>query len=471
MGKNLSILTPALTGLTALIFTAATTIACGSGGGGAPTPTSVTLNPTTLSLYVGESGKLVATVKPDNASQIVDWESSNNAIATVGSDGTVRGEAAGEATIAVSTKDGGKTATCAATVVHDTRPINVYVGGSAYDVYLSRATVWKNGKATSMVPAIFTRQSCVTGLYVKPDGSMHAIGWRNDNGEYNDQRHPYYWVNDNTTQTKLPIPEGSPYFIDISKFSAHGNVLYAAASYSTGSASGYKANIWRMEGSNHVRTELGGPGTWTNAYGIAATGENSFVAVGRSTSLGSDYANGAIWRNSATPTMFPDDTHFRTAFIDGTDEYLGGFDFNGTTLAACYWKNATANNNAENRTWCEEPPNSYQSWVRSIFVDDAGVVHAAGCAWIVRYDDWRDDWDVVACYWRNGVLTQLSTAYSRADDIYVYEGVVYIAGFDGTTEPTKAALWTDGALTYLSNGNGLGDLRGDWASTVFVTRN
>ncbi len=79
--------------------------------------TGVTVSPTTLSLSVGGTSKLTATVAPSNATnKNVTWASSNTAVATVDASGTVKGVAAGTATITVTTADGKKTNTCAVTV-------------------------------------------------------------------------------------------------------------------------------------------------------------------------------------------------------------------------------------------------------------------------------------------------------------------------------------------------------------------
>ncbi len=80
--------------------------------------TGVTVEPQTLTLTVGESRTLVATVAPENATtKEVTWSSSNAQIASVGEkSGEVKAVAAGTATITVMTTDGGKTATCTVTV-------------------------------------------------------------------------------------------------------------------------------------------------------------------------------------------------------------------------------------------------------------------------------------------------------------------------------------------------------------------
>ena len=78
--------------------------------------TGVTLNPTELSLYTGESKTLTAKVEPSNATnKNVTWSSDKPEVATV-ENGKVTAKAAGTATITVTTSDGGFTDTCQVTV-------------------------------------------------------------------------------------------------------------------------------------------------------------------------------------------------------------------------------------------------------------------------------------------------------------------------------------------------------------------
>lgn len=79
-------------------------------------PTSVALNKTTLTLDIGKTSNLRATVYPSNASnKKCTWRSSNTSVATVDSNGKVTAKKAGTATITVKTSNG-KTATCKVTV-------------------------------------------------------------------------------------------------------------------------------------------------------------------------------------------------------------------------------------------------------------------------------------------------------------------------------------------------------------------
>lgn len=86
--------------------------------GGAPTVSSVTVAPSTLTLTVSNTGNLSATVNGDNnPSQIVTWSSSNTSVATVSALGVVTAFATGTATItATSQLDSSKSGSCTVTV-------------------------------------------------------------------------------------------------------------------------------------------------------------------------------------------------------------------------------------------------------------------------------------------------------------------------------------------------------------------
>ena len=118
---------------------------------GAVAVTGVSLNETSLSLKVGGSETLTATITPSNAAnKNVTWSSSDTAVASVSTNGTVTAVSPGTATITVTTVDGSKTASCAITVTTATVPVTgvslnkpssvTYTGGGFSDTIQATVT-------------------------------------------------------------------------------------------------------------------------------------------------------------------------------------------------------------------------------------------------------------------------------------------------------------------------------------------
>ncbi len=104
--------------------------ACGDDGT-TPPVVSISVSPTTLSLEVGETAPLTATVTGANGAS-VNWTSSNVAVASVDQSGTVTGEAAGPVTITASVAgQTGVNATVAVTVTEP--PLSVELLGFEKD--------------------------------------------------------------------------------------------------------------------------------------------------------------------------------------------------------------------------------------------------------------------------------------------------------------------------------------------------
>lgn len=79
----------------------------------------VSLDKKTLNLTEGKNETLIATVKPDNATnKNVIWESSDPNVVTVDKSGNVTAKKAGKATITVKTENGNFMDTCEVTVMH-----------------------------------------------------------------------------------------------------------------------------------------------------------------------------------------------------------------------------------------------------------------------------------------------------------------------------------------------------------------
>lgn len=126
--------------------------------------TEVTLDKTELTLTEGETETLTATVKPDNANnRKVTWSSDKTEVATVDGAGRVTAVKSGEATVTVTTEDGGKTATCRVTVKAKVVPV------TGVDVKPWSVTIGANGT---------TKLTCT----VAPSNATNRnVRWESDN--------------------------------------------------------------------------------------------------------------------------------------------------------------------------------------------------------------------------------------------------------------------------------------------------
>lgn len=88
------------------------------------TVTGVSVSPESISLECGETKQLTAKISPENATAgDITWTSSDEAIATVSSDGTVTGISKGTATVTATVS--GKSGTCEVTVTQKVQSVEI----------------------------------------------------------------------------------------------------------------------------------------------------------------------------------------------------------------------------------------------------------------------------------------------------------------------------------------------------------
>lgn len=135
---------------------------------------SVTINKTTLSLYEGDVSTLTATVRPTTATEkSVAWSSSDESVVTVTQAGRVTAVSPGTATVKVTTKDGGYSATC-----------QVTVQSAMVDLGLSVKWATRNVGASS------------------PEGYGNYYAWGETSPKSNYDWSTYRWGNSETNLTK-----------------------------------------------------------------------------------------------------------------------------------------------------------------------------------------------------------------------------------------------------------------------------
>ena len=138
------------------------------------TITGVSVSPESISLECGETKQLTAKISPENATAgDITWTSSDEAIATVSSDGTVTGISKGTATVTATVS--GKSGTCEVTVTQEVQSVEISPATATLtskgETIQLTATVLPEGAGeatwTSSDEAVAT---------VSPEGIVTAIG-------------------------------------------------------------------------------------------------------------------------------------------------------------------------------------------------------------------------------------------------------------------------------------------------------
>ncbi len=137
--------------------------------------TSITLDKTTLSLTAGDEATLIATVKPDNATdKTVTWTSSDPSVATV-ADGKVHAVKLGIAVI--TAKAGDKTATCTVTVAAKVIPVtSIWLDKSEMELTEGdEAILTATVKPDNATDKTVTWTSSDTSVATVTDGKVKAL--------------------------------------------------------------------------------------------------------------------------------------------------------------------------------------------------------------------------------------------------------------------------------------------------------
>ena len=124
--------------------------------------TGIKLSSSSLSMSIGTSKKVTATITPNNATnKAVTWKSDNTSVATVDSTGKITAKAEGTATITATTKDGNYKATVDVTV----KSIKV----TGVSVSASSATLYVGDTKT------------ITATVSPKDATNKDVEWKSDN--------------------------------------------------------------------------------------------------------------------------------------------------------------------------------------------------------------------------------------------------------------------------------------------------
>ena len=414
----------------------------------------VAIYPASAALRAGRTRQLTAQLSPGNATnKNVTWSSDNPGIATVSETGLLTTITQGGATITVKTQEGGYTGFCYVTVSDDILDPDVYVSGqvgmSVTGSWQPRvAAYWKNGERAILLNDDQIQSGTYSAgysIFVDDIGDVYVAGYRDDFEGY--WQAPILWKND-AAQILYPSEALRRHYA-YSVFVSEGHVCVAAT----------VEDYW-----NGVRIPLvfiDGTGWVLNSGGGDAEATGVFISDSTVYVSGTDYigssAYAVCWEGGARIARSGDiPASGGAVFVSGQNVYIGG-----TSRDAANVQRATVWKNGDVFAVYPIPSGFNYGYVKSVYVDDAGNVYAAG--------DCASDNAGIPMVWKNDqVLYALTSqgSYGAANSVYVYNGDVYVAGAELVDGIWKATLWINGDATRLTEGNSSNNI--DMAYSVFV---
>ncbi|HQW93057.1 MAG TPA: hypothetical protein PKY28_08145 [Ferruginibacter sp.] len=302
---------------------------------------------------------------------------------------------------------------------------NVYIAGTVSNGTVAVATYWKNGVATHLTDG--TKGAIAYAIAVSGN-DVYVGGIEQDAPSGN--AIIKYWKNGIPTTLSMGL------LAEFGSMTVVGNDVYVCGNEIDNTK--HVAKYWK----NGVETKLTDGTNHANAYAIAVSGNDVYV-------VGSDGVSGArLWKNGTAINL----TGLRGPYsiaVAGNDVYVGCNQLIGTTEVAVYWKNGQvvplSDGNRDAR-------------LRSIVVDNNGVVHATGhesdpvSVPVPKY--------AVGKYWNSkGASVNLSNAtdwnWVNPYAIAVYGNDVFIAGYevDGINGYNYiiTKFWKNGVETDIGN--------------------
>jgi len=292
--------------------------------------TGVSLSASTASVNVGSTTTLTATVSPSDATnKSVTWSSSNTSIATVSS-GVVSGVSAGNATITVTTADGGWTDTCTVTVSATTIDVTaVAVSFASSSIYVGQTTqanvTYTPSNATNKTGTWTSDDETVAS--VNSSGAVTAVGVGSTyiNFESNDGPSDYALI----TVTAAPIVKTlSSIAVSGATASATFGSTYSisglvvTATYSDGTT----ADVTASSTIDKPNTKVIGPQNVGVSYAEDSVTKTATYPVSVTTVGANQGSSATVYNGSIVPNV---------AVTDGTEiNTAGGFTATGVTLSS-----------------------------------------------------------------------------------------------------------------------------------------
>ena len=365
---------------------------------------SVVIEPSTMTITLGDRAALTATIYPQDATnKNIIWSTSDNSVVSISSGGVVEGLAEGNATITVTTFDGARTAICSVAVTgpQSGGGDDIYVCGTInYEAFTSTAVYWKNGV---MVQLGVQGEHSFTKQVLAYEGDIYISGGRENT--------PGYWKNGEFTA-----------FPSNGNAEGYGFQIVEGDIYACG-YDGYKAVYWKNDQLIQLETAT------SYGYGLFVDGSDVYV-------VGSKPGTGPIvWKNGMGEVFSDTGASISSIYIENGNVYIGG----EKNDCVAYWIDGTL----------YESETEYESYLGT-----NGMAVHNGKVYLTGEDLIDYDWyTFYAAYWVDGEFFNLKgdPAYpSSANSIKFFDNDMYVAGKEKDYDIINhAAYWKNGEIVIL----------------------
>jgi len=433
-----------------------------------PNPVAgVTLDAAALTLLLGESHTLTATVAPENASnKDVTWSTSNFAAVAITNSGALKAVSLGQATITATTVDGEKTAVCVVTV----NPVPVMGIGLKPEAMLgvnfsqifqptfepanatNKNVSWTSNNTdvatvndAGLVRALSAGTATIT--VISQEGAFEAsceLSVINTyvTGRDEDTRFPSVWINNQPQILATEDQQTRHVFGSATSVKVTDNGDVYVFGWDDDSL-GYvrRPLVWKNGALHQILSIDDGRSVSGNEGSLFVSGDDIYVASYDGPGHDFDGFIPRLWKNGELQPLeiLGDEGRAFSVAVSGNDVYTAGEYYEyGFGFNAVIWKNGEA------AKFNETEPGT----ARSVFVS-GNDVYAAG-----YQQDGNSAHPVV---WENGVMRRLphpaGMSVGIAYSVFVSGQNVYAAGYCNDSDGNPiACYWKNGVVHALGYG-------------------
>lgn len=378
---------------------------------------SIVLSEEAVTLEIGQSVVLTATVSPDNADdKTVEWSSGNPNVAEVDASGKVTAVAAGDAVVKAAAAGGKVGATCAVTVGAAHVPVeSVVLNTTSAEMKLGGTLLLE----ATVAPA---------------DATAGGVVWSSGNTEVA--------TVDERGEVKAVGAGEAIITAEADGVAATCSVTVAAEVYIVYVESNNTSFVWK----DGEATELADGGIAAVANDICVTPEGDVYVVGYDTPDDTGISRAVVWKNGAIEYLSDGtkDVQAKSVTAVGGRVYIAGNEV-GTANKVYLWIDSEPSVLPSQGNYAE---------ANGVYVSPAGGIYVAG-------------YDNGAVLWAGGMPSALDSAASLMS-VTLCDGKIYMAGYRNNEEYiTDPMLWIDGEGRMLDKGGSADD--DIYANAVFVS--